>query len=905
MEEKIGMAVRKSATPTTSFFEHLKQVLESFGNAEWLGVHSPLAAPYFLGDAILHADATPLGRGEALRAQVDHVLETMWGGPLPQSGQEMLDAVYAEEAQGGRYDCLILELNYLKRRWRPVPRNQSEIYNDILHISRPTHDRHLRAAVDRLGTLLLRRLRPAVRPEQPMVPPLLIGRDVLQAQILHELTASKAVSLIGPGGVGKTSLAAALADAWNSPAIFWYTFRPTFNDQLESLLFALGHFLHRQGASLLWHQLVADGGRIKEISLALGLARSDLNSLPNKPLLCFDELDFLRPLTHLEAKPNHIQILEFLDSLRGHTALLMIGQRAFWESDAIYPLDGFTAAQLGELLTALSIPHSAEDAVALCAYTAGNLRLAELCIAFYQANTDATFADIFDQLPQFHGLLPLWLRLERRLPPAERQMLQILSVFRTAAPADVWQKGALGEAEALTALIGRRLVQEDAQGGVALLPALREVVYAELPVETQEDLHMQAAQIRAERGEYTAAAFHLQRAGQAEAAVALWYAHREDEIHRGQAAAALAIFEQISLRHLAKARQKELRLLRSELYELGGAPEQVIATLQDAPWDADDDGQVDASLLLGKAHDRQGQGDQALRSYANGLDAASKLQSRMVDLHVQRSLIYLHERDMQEAWQEVNRARYLSENMTGTLHEQTGQLDQATSHYESALAIAQEIGYLAGVARSFHNLGNVASRQRRLDRAIGFYEEAMATHEKMSNRVGLEFARSGIVAPYMQAGRYTEAIAAAERALTFFQAMGNSFWIALNASNLAESHVELGNYAEADGYAQMVLAEEEPHSHPYALFTLGRIRQGQGALEEARFVMDQARRTAEMNEDRYLLAYCWEEIGKIQRAANDPSAAEASFAQALDLFQSLKIEDKVAALRDLVQNGDA
>jgi tetratricopeptide (TPR) repeat protein len=899
------MVARKSATSTATFFDHLKQALESVIDPEWLGVHSPLAAPYFLGDVLRSAQTTPVGRGQTLCYEIGRVLETMWGDPLPASGDAMMEAVAADGNGGGRYDCLILELNYFKQRYRPAPRTQSEIYNDILHISRPSHDRHLRAAVERLGTLLLRRLRPAVRPEQPMPPTLLIGRDSLQAQIFDDLRAGKMVSLGGPGGVGKTSLAATIADQWISPALFWYTFRPTFNDQLESLLFALAHFLHRQGASLLWHQLVADGGRIKDVSLALGLARTDLTSLPSKPLLCFDELDFLRPLTQFEAKPAHVQILEFLDSLCGHSAMLLIGQRVFWESDVIYPLDGLSAAQLGELLTALSIPHRAEDAAALYAYTAGNLRLVELCIALYQTDKDATFAAILDQLPQFHGLLPLWLRLERRLPLVEREMLQRLSVFRAPAPADVWRGDSSEQAEALISLIGRRLVQEDDQGGVILLPALREVVYAELPVETQEDLHAQAAQIRAERGEYTAAAYHLHCAGQAEAAVSLWYAHREDEIQRGQAATALAIFEQISLRHLSAARQKELRLLRSELYELSGAPEQVIATLQDAHWDANDAGQVDASLLLGQAYKHQGQPDRALRSFAAGLTAADKILGGMVKLHVQRGLLYLHERDMQEAWQEVNRARYLTENMVGTLHEQSGRLVDAQEHYRSALAVAQQINYLPGVARAFHNLGNVASRQRQIDEAILHYEASMATYETMGDRIGMEVARSGLVAAYMQAPRYDEAIESARRALTFFQAMGDSFWIALNASNLAEALVELGNYAEAESYTQVVLAEEEPHSHPYALFTLGRIRQGQGSLAEAELVMNQARAIAEMNEDRYLLAYCWEELGKIQRAVGNPNGAAASFAQALDLFESLKIEAKVAALRDLIQNSDA
>lgn len=898
------MAAQKSATSTPSFFEHLKRALESFTEPAWVGAHSPLAAPYFLGDAIRSVDVTPQARGQVLCAEIGRVLETLWGGPLPEDGKAMMAAVETDEVQGGRYDCLILELNYFKQRYRPTPRNQSEIYNDILHISRPTHDRHLRAAVERLGTLLLRRLRPTVRPEQPMIPSLLIGRDPLQAQIFEDLTAGKTVSLSGAGGVGKTSLAAALADLWPSPAVFWYTFRPTFNDQVDSLLFALGYFLHRHGASTLWHQLVADGGRMKDLSLALGLARGDLGSLPAQPLLCFDELDFLRPLTQVEQKPNHVQLLEFIDSLRGHSAMILIGQRAFWESDAIYPLEGLDAEQLGQLLTAFSIPHSAADATALHVYTAGNLRLAELCIALYQAGEDESFAAVLEELPQFHGLLPLWLRLERRLPLAERQMLQILSVFRTAAPADVWLKGTPAEADALTGLIGRRLAQEDGRGGVALLPALREVVFAEMPTDAQADLHTQAAQIRAERGEYTAAAYHLHCAGQDEAAISLWYAHREDEIHRGEAATALAIFEQIPLRRLSGARQKELRLLRAELYQLTGAPEAVIETLADAPWDADDAGQVDASLLLGRAYDRQGQGDQAQRSYAEGLAAADRLMGRMVELHVQRGLIYLHERDMQEAWQEVQRARYLAENMTGTLHEQSGRLDEARSHYESALAIAQEIGYLSGVARSFHNLGNVFSRQRRLDQAIEYYRQSMTAHEQMGNRVGLEVARSGIVAPYMQALRYEEAIAEARRALTFFQALGDSFWIALNGSNLAESYLEAGNVAEAETYARLVLAEEEPHSHPYALFTLGRVHAAQGNTADAHTILDQARRLAEMNEDRYLLAYCWEEIGKLQRGAADPQAA-ASFAQAAALFGALKIADKAAELSMLAQMDDA
>ena len=330
------MTPKKQTARTINFHEHLKQALESFDDPELLGSQSPLAAPYFLGEALRGADTTPLGRGKVLCAEIGHCIEAMWGGPLPQPGDgHAMLAAALDDDQGDRYSCLILELNYLKQRYRPKPKNQAEIYYDILNISRPTHDRHLRGAVDRLETLLLRRLRPAVRPEQPIPPTALIGRDQLQAQVLDDLKAGKSISLSGPGGVGKTSLGAALVDDWISPAVFWYTFRPTFNDQLDSLLFALGYFLHGQGASALWLQLVADGGRIKDSNLALGLAVGDLASMVYRPLLCFDELDFLRPLTQDQTRPNHVRLLEFLDSLRGHAPLLLIGQRCFWESDAI------------------------------------------------------------------------------------------------------------------------------------------------------------------------------------------------------------------------------------------------------------------------------------------------------------------------------------------------------------------------------------------------------------------------------------------------------------------------------------------------------------------------------------------------------------------------------------------
>ncbi|MEZ4583492.1 MAG: ATP-binding protein [Caldilineaceae bacterium] len=73
---------------------------------------------------------------------------------------------------------------------------------------------------------LLQQLRPVVRVEQPFVPPALIGRDELVAQVHAALADDRSVSLTGAGGVGKSALAATVADQWPTPAVFWYTIRP-------------------------------------------------------------------------------------------------------------------------------------------------------------------------------------------------------------------------------------------------------------------------------------------------------------------------------------------------------------------------------------------------------------------------------------------------------------------------------------------------------------------------------------------------------------------------------------------------------------------------------------------------------------------------------------------------------
>ncbi|GAB4125503.1 MAG: hypothetical protein Fur005_46920 [Roseiflexaceae bacterium] len=893
-----------STSRSTTFSDHVRQALELFGQPHALGSQSPLATPYVLGHALHGYEATPLGRGLALIALIERSLRQLWGGELPSDGARMVSIALGEPRSSGRYDCLVLELNYLKQRYQPAPKNQVEIYTDILHISRPTHDRHLRTAIEHLGVMLLQQLQPALQLEQPTPPMALFGRDHLLVALQHDLATPQTISLTGTSGIGKTSLAAAVAQQWPAADRFWYTIRAALNDQLESLLFALGHFLHQRGASTLWQQLLVDRTRIAG-GVALGLALADLAALDTPILICIDEIDQVIARDQSQPERNQRQMIEFLDGLRGACALLLIGQHAALPSDRIYPLQELPADQLANWLSAATIPYSEHELLHFASYTAGNPRLVELCIALHHADKYATLTSLLDQLPSASSLQPIWARIERYLTIAERQLIQAIAVFPTPMPADAWQYGDPAITAALEQLIKRRLVQISERGGVALLPALREVIYQAMPAERREAFHRQAAQVRAERGEYTAAAYHLHAAGELEAAIELWYPQREHEINQGQATSALAIFRQISQRRVSPSHARLLMLIRAELYELLGEPAQIVDDLAAHEWPSDDPHTPAALLRLGQAYEAQGQPTQALATYQHGLDALTWPFQQATDLHVQRSLSHLRQREMSSAWREAQLAKYHAETMLGVVRDQHGDYESAEQHYQSALSIAKQSDYPAGVARSYHYLAMLAGRRHDLEAALSAFADSIRYYQQIGDQVNQEIVRSNLASAYIHVRQFAAALEPALQALQFFTRMGNSVRIAQNASNLAEAHAELGNLAEAQFYAELVLKEQAPQSHPYALYTLGTVAGLRQEYQQAAHYYEQSRQIAEANDDAYLQAFAWRALATVHYALQEHAAARQALTQARALFEQLGIAEEVRETDRLAAEHDA
>lgn len=897
------MPLKSTATAAVSYDEQIRQALNHFDDPEWLGDQSPLSAPYFLGQLLNQTEhPTAVSRGKQLQRALLDAADLLWGNdPLPKNAEQLQEIVTEERRvqgnKGARYHFLLLELRYFRRYFKtydyPSAEQEQDI-RDFIGVGRGPYFNHAKAARQALGEALLRYAQPTFRLEQPPLTAALIGRDEVIQQCQTALADGQTAAVNGASGTGKTAVAAAVAARW-SAGVFWYTIRPGVNDEVHSLLFSLGYFLHQYGSANLWRQLIADGGKIEGTNLALGHIRGDIAELDNPPILIFDELDHLRP--EPEISERHLPLRQLISSLCEIVPVLLLSQQPAFPAATYHELSGLDTAATGTLLTQQQIAFQPADLQQLHAYTAGNPRLLHLVMGLHTAGETA--ADVLAKLPQNPDLWAVFDRLWHYLPAAERQLLQQLAVFPTPAPDDSWPEAH----PALQRLTKQRLIQRDGRGGVYLLPVLYDLLNQSprwLTAELREQNHLQAAHIRATRGEYTAAAYHFIEAGEANTAIHCWFPQREQEIRRGQSGYAYSIFRPLSSRRFDKAEQEALALMRAELLALRGDPTSGRAEIEAVTWSKNSEMTIRAQQLHGEFLNALGYPEQALTTYNQVLKTTGRLLNQLGRAHYQRGLIYVQQKQLDTAGEEALLARYQAEHLQALVHDEQGRYEEAHRFYQRALALAEEANHTSGIAQTNRELAALFTRQGQLEEARTAAQVAIAHYELLGDRLGQEKMRNVLAAIYFQGGQFAEVIDTAHEALSFFEQAKLPYWAATTAATLAEAYFETGNLEQAERYAHLVMRIEEPQSHPYALYTLGLVAQAREQLTQAVRFFEESQRIATANGDLFMEAYAWRQLGQSYQRLDQTTEATAALAQAHSCFLNLGMDSEAEATAALI-----
>lgn len=889
------MARQKQRTPATIFAATIRSALEHFADPSWLGRHSPLASPYFLGQQRLSGvrSGAPADRGRVLQDTIRQAADRLWGGPLPASRTELAAAVDEDRAVQGnkssRYHFYLLELRYLRRFYPPntFP-TAAEAIPGFVNVSPTRFFIHLEEAIDELGRHLTEWLTPALRLERPGLSREPVGRAAVIEALDADLRAGRSVAVTGQGGVGKSTVGAAAIARWPG-AVFWHTFHPGLNDDLGSLLFSLGHFTRDVGGRMLWAQLLASVDEVTPPSQALGMLSMDLESIAGRrPLLIFDEVDLLQTTSGDPRRKQHAQVLELLESLRGAAPLLLIGQRVYIDTDAHYQLEPLPAAETGMLLGTLGLDTNAAVVHRIHQFTGGNPRLLELFAAL--ARDDDEAQDLL-RLPRDASARPLFNRLWRRLDEVEHEVLGTLSVFRTYAPRDAWPK----HEPIIADLVQRNLVKIDLAGGVALLPFFRELVYTAIPPEKRQKYHRDAALIRSRYGDYTAAAHHYVEEGNSEAAVEAWFAHQEREIMSGQAPAASEVFDRINPNQLDADGRVKLLVIRNRLALLRGEVERVLEGMEAFTWDVDDEPAADALGQRAYAHSLRDQTEKALSTYDEAINMATRLATKMTSWHYNRSLILKDENDSHGAEREVRLAESDIEYLQGVIDLLNGRLEAAKARFLSSQRMAEEVADRNRVASRHHGLAMVAGRQGDMAAAREHAGLAMNHYRDIGNRLQLEGLRAELAGMYLNVREFEAVIEPSEKALAFFERVKHDIWISRISTNLAEAYMETGRLEKAKEMVFRALRMETPNARPYALYTLGHVHDREGNVAHAVTSFEEGIQAARTNSDPFVEAYLQRALGALLGRHQRPAEAAEHLDLALNLFREMGLEHEVAA----------
>lgn len=881
------------------FMQTLRQTLEHVDDHEWLEKRSPLASVLFAGAP----PATTRKRQVVLTGlpAIDERLRTIWHDweARPKTALQTLlwEAACHFPPDLETHGQAILFLTYFAD---PRPK-QNEVVK-LLALGRSTYYRYLERAVETLGAILVQSLRPALQLEQPTAPPL-IGRTELLAQAQNGLEEGRVVHLVGGGGLGKTSLGAHLAAHWGKGAVFWYTFRPGLTDHLDQLLFTLAYFFHQQGASALWLHLNATPQETSALSALAVLRQHFLDLRTTPPLLCFDEVDLLLA-DDLRDSQEHERLRAFLDALahavRAGTPLLLIGQKVLLEpqADCLITVPPLTARDLTALLKSARVILDAAGQERLLQVTRGNPLLLRLFLALHQRG--ATLADTLKALTAPVALDWVMVRLRQHLAPGELTVLQELAVFPGSAPRDAWRSSR----KSLNALLALGLAEAVGSDGIALHPTFRELIYQQLPPSRRQELELAAAHLLAERGKFTAAAWHYLQGGRPEMAIWTWLIHRQQEIDQGQATTALELFAPLAHSTLPTFEdQQALTLLLAPLYARAGRSQEGLQLMEKTSWPTTAPRTVHAHALRGELLAETGNIDRALTEYRRSLDSITKLRATQeIDLRLdmgRRALVYLG--DNEQARQEALQARLNLEVLQGEIEDNAGNYAAARAHYQNALAAAAACANDHRLAKVYEALGILEARYAELEPAIAYLQAAGRHYQAAGNLVcAVGMTNSSLAFAYLLKRRYAEAIAPAETALAFFHQINHAYWQAINEAYLAEAWFYQGDLAKAEQFAQAGLQREEVVVRPYCLTMLGHVRRAQRRFAEAERYCREAIASGDERQDLWTVGPAWLALGETYRDAGRHTEAQTAFQEGLRIYERLGIKQEIAFAQALL-----
>lgn len=768
------------------------------------------------------------------------------------------------------------------------------------------------------------------------VPPLpagLVEREDL-LRLRQRLERDRCVLLCGWAGVGKTTLAAALAHAQPAQPVFWLTLAENITATVDVLVRQLALFLLMLGdetvLTLAEHAPDADAALpLDQQMLLLGAALARYPAL-----LCFDNL-------HVAQDPALLQVLQHLIASSPAGILLLSREQLRLPGVASFTLGGLTAPESQRLLDNLHAHLDPNHATQLIEHTAGNPMLLRLAVGqLSDRGGDAALINHLATEPHVASYI-VQTTLDH-VAPDTRRLIELLAVV--GQPVNLYAEallelsqaalGTISWGAAVQELTRRYLIDNPAQA--ALPPLLRDHVYATLigDLEQRRRLHRVAAEwLEATDGDAVVAAQHYASAGQPQAATAMLSGKIDAILSRGQSDAAATLIDGL----LASARRSAADLV---LPLLSTRADLLVHTLRAAEAEANyrealslaTQPTVRAHLVWRMAASLLQRGHVAetlalVEATAAALSPGDTLLQAYLAVAGSKALLMLSR--FSEAEVRAGEALLLADRLDGTLAalaagiqaragagiaiimQITGRREAAIRQWHQVIAAASGAELTRFRHRCMANLANILYEQGDLAASFDACGEALSGLRLIGDSYAMSRVLHTMALIHATRAEWVASLALLDEACTIKRSIGDLQGLGNSLNQRADVLIALGQVQEAHNLSRQILAEcgesGEPRSRCMYLIVLVMSQLVLGDLAAAEATLTTIAQIPAAGTDERIGNFLVNRRALLTLLQGRPAAAEQQLLAAPDKSSGLEIALERQLLLSLIalDQGDA
>jgi non-specific serine/threonine protein kinase len=236
----------------------------------------------------------------------------------------------------------------------------------------------------------------------------------------------------------------------------------------------------------------------------------------------------------------------------------------------------------------------------------------------------------------------------------------------------------------------------------------------------------------------------------------------------------------------------------------------------------------------------------------------------------------------------------------GVLARLQGAYEQAMARFEESLGVRRTLGDTQGIADVLNDLGIVASRCGDRERAATLYEEALRLHRTVGDLHGIADVLNNLGVAAYERGDFKQATALYEEALGLRRTLGDTHAIATSLSNLGNVASDCG-----DGERAVTLYEEalrlhrtvgDLHGIADVLNNLGVVAYNRGDFIRATALYEEALGLRRTLGDRHAIATSLSNLGVLAKEQDDYQRAAALYEEALGLRRAMGHKQGIATV---------